>query len=65
MVVRASRTLRYWNLPLSNLVLTMVKGVEQAAVNDLAVTPIDRASRGARSLSDFPSCDLRKVREVK
>jgi hypothetical protein len=43
----------------------MVKGVEQAAVNDLAVTPIDRASRGARSLSDFPSCDLRKVREVK
>ena len=31
----------------------MVKGVEQAAVNDLAVTPIDRASRGARSLSDF------------
>jgi hypothetical protein len=31
----------------------MVKGVEQAAVNDLAVTPIDRASRGASSLSDF------------
>jgi hypothetical protein len=40
-------------------------GVQQAAVNDLAVTPMDRASIGLRSLSDFPILDLRKVREAK
>lgn len=59
----------YWDSPdcqlrgksqlTSNLVLTTVIGIKQAAVNDRAVAPIERASMGASSWSDF----LRKRRE--